>query len=121
MARASQTTQVVSRVGTPLVMTTPVGTGAGNGDIVDCGRNVWVEVLNGSGAPINVTVKGTYAQDGVTVADLVVAVAAGARSQIGPLFARTFGQLAGADAGRAYVEYSAVTTVTRAVAQLSTT
>jgi hypothetical protein len=57
--------------------------------------------------------------------DLVVTVPDGARRLIGPFPKRTFGQPAGAnesegnDQGRVYVDYSATTSVTRAVVALS--
>lgn len=111
MARASQTTQQIVRTGLTPALTAPTA----DGDIVDCG-NVALMVTNGSGSSINVTVQATASLDGLDVADLVVAVAAGATRLIGPLPVRTFGQPSGsADAGRAYVDYSAVASVTRAV------
>ncbi|MFI6160392.1 hypothetical protein ACIA59_10630 [Micromonospora haikouensis] len=111
MARASVTTQQVTRTGLNPALTAPPA----DGDIVDCGR-VALMVTNGSGSPITVTVEATAAQDGLDVADLVVSVPASGTRLIGPLPARTFGQpYDSADAGRAFVDYSAVASVTRAV------
>jgi len=111
MARGSQTTQPIVRTGLAPVLTEPTA----DGDVVDCG-NVALYVTNGSVSSINVTVAATASQDGLDVADLVVAVAASATKLIGPLPARTFGQASdSADAGRAYVNYSAQADVDRAV------
>ncbi|MDG4790373.1 hypothetical protein O7626_31390 [Micromonospora sp. WMMD1102] len=86
-----------------------------DGDIVDCGQ-VALYVVNGSGGSINVTVLATAGQDGLDLEDLIVAVPAGDTRLIGPLPRRTFGQASdSADAGRAYVNYSAQTDVDRAV------
>lgn len=111
MARVSQTTQQIVRTGLEPNLTQPTV----DGDIVDCG-NVAVYVVNGSGGSVNVTVAATATQDGLDVVDLVVAVPAGDTRLIGPLPARTFAQPSdSADAGRAYVNYSAQTDVDRAV------
>lgn len=69
---------------------------------------VWIEVLNGSGGSINVTVDSVTLSNYGADADLVVAVAAGVRKKIGPLHAQRF---AGTD-GLVAITYSAVTTVT---------
>lgn len=115
MARVSTTTQTIVRTGLNPSLTGPTV----DGDIVDCG-NVALWVDNGSGGSINVTVQATATQDGLDLADLVVAVPAGAKRLIGPFPARTFAQASDAAVGpgRALVDYSAVTTVTRAVISL---
>jgi hypothetical protein len=119
MARVNVTTQLVTRAGLTPVLTEPTA----DGDVIDTGR-VALYVVNGSGAPINVTVTSTASQDGLAVEDLVVAVAAAVTKLIGPLPPRTFAQPAGAvesggdDAGRVYVDYSAQTDVDRAVVTL---
>ena len=111
MARASVTTQQITRAGLAPVLSQPTV----DGDVVDCGR-VALYVINGSGAPITVTVVSPAEVDDLAVADLAVAVPAAGTRLIGPLPARTFGQAYGdADAGRAYVDYSAQADVTRAV------
>ncbi len=112
MARTSVTTQVAVRTGLTPALTGPVV----DGDIIDSG-NVGIWVVNGSGAPINVTVQATASQDGQAVEDLVVAVPAAGTRLIGPFPGRTFEQPSDAvvGAGRVLVDYSAVTTVTRGV------
>lgn len=88
---------------------------AGGGDLVpdDGNERTYVEVLNGSGASINVTVapvetsRNVGGIGSVTIPSIVVAVAAGARKKIGPFpsaYRNSSGQVA--------LAYSAVTTVT---------
>ena len=110
MARLSQTTQLPD--GYKLA---PTLTAANvDGDIIDSGQvRLWV--TNGSGASISVTVQATGIVDDLPLTNLVVAVAAGATALIGPFPKRAFGRPTGDDKGRVYVDYSAVTTVTRAV------
>lgn len=116
MARASQVTQVPASGSILPVLTAPAL--SPNGDVVDAGAHTYLVVDNASGGSISVTVTTTAMQDGLAVSNLVVAVAAATRRLIGPLHARTFGQVGGADAGRVYVDYSAVASVTRAVVAL---
>lgn len=112
MPRASQTTQNMTRAGLSPTMTAPAV--SPNGDVVDCGPENFLVVYNGSGAPINVTLDTTVLVDGLVVPDRVVAVAAGGVALI-PLPSSNYAQASGADAGRCYVDYSAVASVTRAV------
>jgi hypothetical protein len=110
MARVSVTTQPVVRTGLNPALTGPTV----DGDIIDAGRvALWVD--NASAGSVSVTVQATASQDGLDLQNLVVAVPAGERRLIGPFPQRTFGRSTGADAGRVYVDYSAVTSVTRAV------
>lgn len=113
MARASQTTQPIIQAGTTANLTAPAV--SPNGDTIDTGR-VILMVDNAGGSSINVTITPTATVSGLAVTPLVVAVAAGAIKLIGPLLPAVFGQLPGsADLGRAYVDYSAVASVTRGV------
>ncbi|MFD4196621.1 hypothetical protein [Amycolatopsis thermoflava] len=114
MARTSVTTQPIVQTGLTPVMTEPTA----DGDVIDTGR-VALMVTNGSGSSINVTVESPVTVDGLAVAELVVAVPAGATKFIGPFRQSTFGRPVGdPDAGRAYVNYSAQTDVDRAVISL---
>lgn len=114
MARISVTTQAITRAGLAPVLTAPNA----DGDVIDVGR-VAIYVNNASGGSINVTVQTPVTVDGLTVEDPVIAVAAGTVKLIGPLPARLFARPAGgADAGRAYVNYSAQASVSRAVVSL---
>ncbi|WP_320067868.1 hypothetical protein [Micromonospora sp. RTGN7] len=114
MARVSQATQRIVRAGLSPALTVPTS----DGDVVDCGA-VALMVDNASVGAVTVTVVSTAAQDGLDVADLAVVVPAGGTRLIGPLPHRTFGQpVSSADAGRAYVNYSTQSGVTRAVISL---
>lgn len=89
---------------------TPTFAAAANTDTVEANGRVALWVKNGSGASINVTVTTTQVVNGLAVEDLVVAVPAGGERIIGP-FARSI--FANAQ-GQADIEYSAVTSITRA-------
>lgn len=116
MARTSVVTQNFVRTGLVEALAPAVIAG----EIID-GGNTALVVNNGGGAPITVTVTSTYTQDGLALANLVVTVAAGVTRRIGPFPSRTFVQPSTAveGAGRVLVDYSAVTSVTRAVEAFS--
>ncbi|MFI5561506.1 hypothetical protein ACIA2T_19685 [Amycolatopsis japonica] len=76
-------------------------------------------VANGSASPITVTVQTPLTVDGLNVEDLTVTVPASGFRLIGPFPVGTFGQPSdNANAGKALVDYSSVTSVTRAVVSL---
>lgn len=112
MARTSVTTQQIVRTGLAANLTGPVI----DGDIIDSG-NVILYVKNDSGAPVTVTVQTGATYQGYPVGDQTVSVPAAGFRFIGPLPAGTFNQPtdAAVGAGRVLVDYSAVTSVTRAV------
>lgn len=91
-----------------------------DGDVVDVGR-CFLSVINGGGAPINVTIQTPEVIDGdLAVGDRVVAVPVGTTPKLIPLNSVHYKQPSGAgvggiDAGLAYVDYSATASVTRAV------
>lgn len=93
----------------------PALTSAANGDTVadDGTSRTFVEVANGGGSSINVTVPAQQTSvvvpgvGSLTVADIVVAVANGARKLIGP-FSRAYINTA----GNVTLNYSSVTSVT---------
>jgi hypothetical protein len=114
MARTSVSTQQITRAGLVPALTAPAGTGPTNGDVIDAGP-VFLMVTAGA-TPTTVTVYSTPTVDGLDVADLTVTVGATSTRLIGPFPARTFANAVGAtDAGRVYVDYSSVATVTRGV------
>lgn len=78
--------------------------------LVNTDRNtvLFLYANNGSGSPINVTVQTPGTVRGNAIADVVVAVAAGAERLIGPLPASFYNQ---AD-GTVYVDFSDVTSLT---------
>lgn len=109
MARTALATQPIADEGTVVAMT------AANvdGHTIDGGGDVILKVLNGSGGSINVTVQTAATEDGLAVAEQVVAVAAGATKYIGRFRPATYDRPSGAaDAGKIYVDFSAVTSVT---------
>lgn len=114
MARTSVTTQVITRAGLNVAMTAPVA----DGDIIDGGNTILV-VNNGGGASITVTVQTPYTVEGQAVEELTVSVPAAGTREIGP-FPGIFKQPADASVGpgRVLVDYSSVTSVTRAVKKL---
>lgn len=122
MARTSVTTQPIVLAGLVPTMTAPAGTGSTSGDIVDVGRNMLV-VKNADASSMTVTVETPETIDGdLDIEDRTVTVAAGATAYI-PLTSTHYRQTAASatsptDVGRAYVDYSSVTSLTRAVVSL---
>ena len=113
MARTSVTTQAMVLPGFTPTLSAPVA----DGDIVDVGRT-FLYVDNASGSAVTVTVQTPGGVEDLALADRTVSVAAGARKMI-PLTMTAYRQPTGSvDAGRAYVDYSSVTSVTRAVVSL---
>lgn len=96
--------QVVNTGATP-----STASAAGGGDKCAPGDNTWIEVTNGGGSSINVTVNSQTPSNYGTDEDLVVAVGAGVTKRIGPLPANRF---AAADDGLVAITYSGVTSVT---------
>jgi hypothetical protein len=90
------------------------------GDVVDVGR-VILSVINGGSGPCTVTVQTPGLVDGdLAVADRVVTVPVGTTPTLVPVTSAAYRQptSTGADSGRAYVDYSPITSVTRAVVSL---
>lgn len=112
MARTNLTAQAVTSAG-------KVATYAAanvDGNMFVCNDKRVLHVKNGSGASVTVTVVTDVTRDGdLTLPDREVAVAAGAEAFIGPFDPNVYQQTSGADAGKVYVNYSAVTTVTVAL------
>jgi|SRR5688572_3556787 len=114
MARATPATQNVTADGAVIALTAAVA----DGDIADGGDGVFLVVDNASGGSINVTLQTEATWRGLAVADRVIAVAAGARKHIPlPAYLRQPSD-AVTGPGQVLVDYSAVTSVTRAVAKL---
>lgn len=112
MARLSPAVQRITLAGTNVALTAPNA----DGDIIPAGQ-VALRVLNGSGAPITVTVitPGTVA--GLAIADATATIPAAGQRDIGPFPASVFAQPADAVVGplQVLVDYSAITSVTRAL------
>ena len=82
---------------------------AGGGDTIAPDDRTFLHVKNGSGASITVTVVTPGTVGGLAIADLSVAVAAGADRMVGPLTAALF---ADPTTGLVPVTYSGVTSLT---------
>lgn len=88
-----------------------------DGDAV--ATDVVLHVKNGGAAATDVTVVTGGTVDGLAVADVVVNIPAGQERLIGPFLNRDlYPQVGGPDAGRVYVTYSVITSVTRAAYSL---
>lgn len=88
---------------------------AGGGDTFLPSNNTFIHVKNGSGGSITVTIVTPGTVSGQAVADVAVAIAAGAEKMIGPLPGSLFAR---ASDGRADLTYSGVTSLTLAVLEL---
>jgi hypothetical protein len=106
------TATALSRAGiTDTLPTTPDGT---NGNKIAFNPTMWVEVNNGSGSPITVTLDITRIVDGQAVTDPTVTINAGVRKKIGP-FTDDYRQTD----DYIWLTFSAVTSVTMAAFKLS--
>ncbi len=80
--------------------------------ILNTGGNLgvsWLEVVNGAGSPINVTIKTPGLVRGLAIAEQVIAVANGTRQKIGPFDSASIYNQAD---GTVHIDYSSVTTIT---------
>lgn len=109
MARTALASLPVVDEGVVVAMTAANADGhsiAGGGDAI-------LLVKNDGAGSINVTIQTAAQMDGLDVADQVVAVAAGVQKAIGPFRPTTYDRASGAtDAGKVYVDFSAVTSLT---------
>lgn len=78
-------------------------------------RPTFLLVRNAHTAPVTVTIPSTFTRDGLLLASRVVTVPNGTDRFIGPVPGDNHNQLAGADTGRTYVDYSVVTAISVAV------
>lgn len=112
---ATLTTQVINRAGATI---TPVAA-AGGGDAMACGSGMMLEVVNGGGSPITVTLNvpaaRTY-EPNVAITSPAVSVSNGTTKWFGPIDAQTFQD---PTTGLCSITYSGVTSVTVAAVQLA--
>ncbi len=101
---ATLTTQQIVNTG----LTPSFASAAGGGDRFTPGDTTFIEVVNGSGGSITVTVDSKVNSNYGTDVNLAVAVGAGARARIGPLPAQRFA----ASDGLGDITYSGVTSLT---------
>lgn len=113
MARSTPTPVSPSITGALVTM----GAAPADGDILPVGSDVMLLVTNGGGSPITVTIQTTRVVDGLGVDDGGGSVAASTSRLFGPFAARNFAQASDAAVGpnQVLVDYSDVTSVTRAV------
>jgi hypothetical protein len=112
---ATLTTQVINRAGTVI---TPVAA-AGGGDAMACGANNYLEVVNGGGSPITVTLAipaGASGYANVAYTSSAVSVTNGTTKRIGPIAAGIYQD---PTTGLCTITYSGVTSVTVAAVQLA--
>lgn len=107
---ATLATQIINVAG----LTPAFASAAGGGDRFTPGDTTFIEVVNGSGGSITVTVDSKVASNYGTDVNLAVAVGAGARARIGPLPAQRFA----ASDGLGDITYSGVTSLTVGVFSL---
>lgn len=96
--------------GSVIAFTAPV---LADGDAVY--PNNMLVVQNNSGATITLTIQTGGSAGNYAIADPTVTVAAATAKLIGPFDKALFAQPSGVDAGLVYIDYSAVTSVLRAV------
>jgi hypothetical protein len=108
MARTKVSAIAPSLAGAAVVYTQPTA----EGDAIRPGSILLVK--NGSGSTITLTLVTGGTAASYAIDDPTVTVAAGAEKAVGG-FSSVFPQPVGADAGWVYVNYSSVTSVTRAV------
>lgn len=101
---ATLTTQTITKGG----ITPSYASAAGGGDRFTPGDTTYLEVINGSGGSITVTIDSKVPSNYGTDVNLAVAVGAGARAKIGPLPAQRFA----ASDGLGDISYSGVTSLT---------
>lgn len=112
---ATLTTQVINRAGAVI---TPVAA-AGGGDAMACGQDKVLEIVNGGGSPITVTIAipaGTSGYPNAAYTSTAVSVTNGTTKWIGPIAAPLYQD---PTTGLATITYSGVTSVTVAAVQLA--
>lgn len=110
MARTAITYQQIVRTG--LEETLEAANGDGNKFAND--GVMFLHVVNGAGAPINVTIQTPGTVDGLAIAEQVVAVTNAEERYIGPFPPGIYNQ----SDGMVYVDYSSATTITVSVLRL---
>jgi len=112
MARSTPATQRITLAGTNVALTAP----SVDGDIIAPGQ-VFLRINNGGGAPITVTAQTPGTVSGLAIADAPITIPAGQQRDWGPFPSSLFAQPAdaGVGPGKVLVDYSSITSVTRAV------
>lgn len=108
MARQNLAVTVIDRSGTDIA--TLAAANADGHAVLNNGATFLI-VKNAGGSGITVTVQTPRTIDGLAVAEYTISVGDGETKAFGPFPKDTFNQ-PGPDAGKVYVDYSAVTSVT---------
>jgi len=115
MARAALTINDVTIAGVVDSLSASEVDGESISNIGSNAGRTWLEVNNGGGSPINVTIKTPGLVGGLEIAEQIIAVSNGVRKKIGPfpepaIYNQTDGTV--------HIDYSAVTSVTSAAFRL---
>ncbi len=78
-------------------------------------RGIFIFVRNAHTAPVTVTIPSTFSRDGLPLAARVVTVPNAMDRLIGPVLGENHNQIAGADIGKTYIDYSLITAISVAV------
>lgn len=81
----------------------------------DGDKRTFLEVANGGGSPITLTIQSTATRDGLAVADKTVEIAAGQRVNVGPFKPSLYNR----PDDTIYIDFTAVTSVTIAAFKLA--
>lgn len=113
MAYTDLTTQVISKAG---IVPSYAAADSGDGDMFRNTGKEFIHVINAGGSPCLVTMVTPAQIQGLDIEDKVVTVAASTDQMLGTFEPSLYNQAAGqTDAGKTYIEYDQVTSVTVAV------
>ncbi|MBT9134873.1 MAG: hypothetical protein DDT38_01615 [Firmicutes bacterium] len=112
MARAVLSVQSVVPTGMWPTLTAAIATGH---MFPNTERGIFIFVRNAHTAPVTVTIPSTFTREGLALAPRVVTVPNGMDRLIGPVLGENHNQLAGADVGTTYIDYSVITAISVAV------
>lgn len=112
MAYTDLATQIIIKDG---LLPTYANADSGDGDKFRNTGKEFVHVVNGGGSPCLVTMVTPAQIKGLDIEDKVVTVAAGTDQMLGTFEPGLYNQPSGSDAGKTYIEYDQVTTVTVAI------
>ena len=115
MARALLSVQSVLPGGMWPTLTPAVATGHMFPNSERGERGIFLLVRNDHTAPVTITIPSTFTRDGLVLANRTVSVPNATDRLIGPILAENHNQLAGADIGMTYIDYSLITAISVAV------
>lgn len=116
MSRAALTPTNVTRTGEDIATLSAANA---DGYAVSNDGATWFEAANSDAGTVTITVQTPRTIDGLAVAEYTITVAQNERQIFGPFPRDTFNQSSGADKGKVYVDFSAVTGLTFGAYRLS--